>query len=471
VKSRWLVALACAAAAIVAWLALAPSDDATAARVQREIEAAAKTSSGDVGGIERAAVDEPERAKPDYAPSSTPAAPEATELAESEGRWLELFARTPDGQPYYALADDLGLQPEDVFASGFRAYESRGTPGDWHALPDARAFALTERFQTQRIKGGRDDERDDYVGRVLRERGATSWIGLAFHDRFLGWQFAAADAEQLVFEFASDAVRGTFSSLTLRVVDALERKPIAGARVDLMAEVSALRRADTSDVAVDADGRVRFEPLLPDDYDLVVSVESGGELRQRVTVPPHTAVDLGDVELSLAPPIEVTVRDESGRPLNALLETGPLVRGKRLDELFSPRVSTTDDQGRERIPVPSVPTVVRARQLLDARRFHLGNSSPLILIDPAAAPQTLEIVIGAQTLLDVRAPRLANTEATLFVEHDFGVYVHVQSLAHGDGFDERLPSGRYRVRLVDADGREVESRAVEIFGERFEVRF
>lgn len=375
--------------------------------------------------------------------------------------WLAVRVRTGDGRPFGALAAELGLEIEDVFEAGFRLWQSDVPPRDAAELPAEAPMRQGGAFRPASPHYDSYQE-PDVVARLRREPGAASWIALAFHERFLGWRHAPAGASEVVFALDLDRVESQFASLDLHVVDRRTKAPIPGARVHLDAEVSGLRRADTDEVEADDEGRVRVAPLIPGEYDLAVTADGASEHRQRLVVLPGTRLDLGDVELEFAPPLEVRVTDARGNPLAALLQLGPYRRGARVQDCVSPRAWTTNRDGTERIPSPAVPTIVLASRFERGDgRFVLGASSSLVLLDPDRLPPRVEIVVRDPVRVEIDATALGDAVAAAWTEDALGIVIDEDELESGST-GANLQPGPYRVRIVDAAGAELGARDFEV---------
>lgn len=384
--------------------------------------------------------------------------------------WILVRAVTVDGEPYGVLATRVGLDVADVFEAGFRVWLASEPPADpraWPAEPPLTSGAQVSMASPHYER--RCDPRE--VARVRRVEGATTWVALAFHSRFCGWAELPANVGGVEFEIAAEDVASQFGSLTFCAVDAHSEAPLLDARATLDAEVSGLRRPDTSSLAIDDRGCFHARPLLPGEYDLSVTAPGRSEHLQRVTIAPAQRIDLGEIALEFAAPLEVRVVDEQGRPVRALLQFGPWRPGEWIFDCVTPRGATTDSEGAERVPRPAVKTVVRAEPFVRTTGEALGDGRPSpmtdasraahAVFDPESGALSIELVIRDPVHVTLSLPR-TEVEAADVQVLDRNEIVVARARAKDRRSAFLVPSGDYRARLVDAGGEEIGSHAFAV---------
>lgn len=373
-------------------------------------------------------------------------------------RWLLVRATTRDRAPYTEIARELGLEVEDVFEAGFRLWVADTAPADPEAMPE---LPPTQEFHVEFTSPHYDSNYDlSVVARVQRSWKQVVWVGLAFHDAFLGWGEAPPELDELEFTLTADDVRSQFASLALRVVDVKTQLPIDAAHAHLDAEVSGLRRADTNDVAVDGDGRAEFKPLIPGEYDLLVGAPDHSELRQRVVLTAGQRLDLGNLGLDFAPPIEIHVVDEAGQPMRAILQLGPYRKGVSIEDCVSPRAWATNSDGSERVPAPSVPTVVRAQAgaFGEVERY---REVAFAVLDPERLPPRVEMVIRKPLERKLSAPSLPDGATRAKILNELEIVID-EPRVNARAVRVSLAPGHYRALFLNNVGAEFASYEFDV---------
>ncbi len=371
--------------------------------------------------------------------------------------WILVRVRASEGGGIDALAESLGMETPDVFEGGFRVWRSNEPPADALAPPLTPPHGPEQGVQlaSPHYERHRRDPRE--VARVRRAPQGSTWIGLAFHGRFLGWGQALASDGAVEFELALEDVTAQFGALDLCVVDEASRAPLFNARITLSAETSGLRRADIDKLAPNDQGCAQARPLLPDEYDLRIEAPGYAAHHQRLSIGAGQRVDLGEVALRLAPPLELTVVDAKGAPVLAIVQVGAWREGEWIDDCVTPNATTTDDAGRTTIPTPGVKSVVCAR------RFSMGaNGRPTVQTEPAAvavfdpkAPvESLRLVIPLEHAVTLEFADELESAATLRVIDASGIAVARTSRWSRTRTLE-LREGELQARVLDSFGAEL----------------
>ncbi len=367
--------------------------------------------------------------------------------------WIVVRAKTLDGAPYGALATALGLEPADVFEEGFRVWRSSAPPENeetWPATPplapDASFSRASSHYERHRM-----DARD--VARVRREAGATTWIALAFHSRFCGWAEVPGNVNAVEFELAAADVTDQLGSLEFCAVDAHSEAPLPDARGWLNAEVSGLRRPDTDKLRADELGCFSVKPLLPGEYDFAVTAPGRAEHLQRILIAPGQRVDLGEIPLELAQPLEIHVVDENGAPAQVMVQLGAWRAGAWVEDCVTPHAFTTDGKGLVRVSMPAVKTVVSAQPLAPPPAGR-GRPDPrgratVTVFDPSSRATRLDIALEKLHAVELVLPNAIESAVTVRVLDEFEIAIARQKSSKGS-YSFLLAEGEWRAQFVDA---------------------
>jgi hypothetical protein len=362
--------------------------------------------------------------------------------------WVAVVVRTSDGRSFEALAGELEMEPGHLFVDAFEARAVRAIPGpdSWEAveIPPIAVFHKPPTYQAWQLPGSS-------VGSLQLLEEPPMWIGLALHGQLLGWEPLQRGATEIEFRLDADAFERCFASVALRTLDG-SGAPLAGARATLKPDTSAHRRSDLADVESDADGRIAFARVIPGRAEL--SVLFGEALHQELlTLKAGEHRDLGDVELAPGAAVPIRVVDEEGRPVTAWIEIAPFREGQPVDELYPPNLHRlTGSDGEFRLPMPSSPSIVRARAAVPPRMLPTDDQSPNVLLDPAAPPRE-PLVLTVREPIGVTFELPAGEGFSVEVTDELGVLVVAppyERLDEGQPVEELVP-GNYRARLLDAE--------------------
>jgi hypothetical protein len=386
--------------------------------------------------------------------------------------WVEVHLTTADGRSYTTLAAELGWEVSDFAAYSFQCVAVLDPPADVDVY--AGLAGLTQVGEYHQFDGGnRASLPSACLGAVLLSAPRPVWIGLTYCDRlFLGWQQVLPRDRAALFTLDLEDLLGQCGSLAFRVVERGTGRALPEANVLLLAEKSPLRRPEHHQAHPDSTGLMRFDRLVPDEYDLVVSLRPGAAHSARVRIENGQAVDLGTIELDSGPGIQVVVRDEAGAGVWALLTTGEYAPGRWIDDVMTPLSESTDAEGRAILPMPFKPLVVRAQRswIGSAGRDGGQERSANVLVDPATwGGRTLELVLASPREVRVAlGPEASQADG-------LGVYDAIELLvdSHGLGGETEvefgLVPGRYAVRAFDDEGRVIAEHAFEVENVRVEV--
>jgi hypothetical protein len=146
------------------------------------------------------------------------------------------------------------------------------------------------------------------------------------------------------------------------------------------------------------------------------------------------------------------VVDAQGRPVSAWIEIAPFREGERVDRLYPPNLHRiTGGDGQYRLPMPSAPSIVRARSAVPPRMLPTDDQSPNVLLDPAAPP-TEPLLLVVREPLNVTFELPTDEGFVLEVVDELNVLVVAppyRRLEEGQPVEELVP-GTYRARLLDS---------------------
>jgi hypothetical protein len=359
-----------------------------------------------------------------------------------------VIARTNDGRPFRALAEDLGWEPKRLFADAFEVRVRVDPPDDrsWDApSEDVARFRPATRWE---LPGGA-------LGSLELLREPPLRVGLVFLGVPVGWELVRPGANEVAFTLDPGMLDERLASVELRVVDAETGAPVAGARVTLRADDSAHRRPDLQDVATGIDGRVSIARAIPGGHELSIA-KSGSLTQDHVELAPGESRDLGDFALASGAPIPLRVVLASGAPVpGAFVEIGRHVENERVTALYPAMLRyTTDPGGRFDVPRPATRSIVRASIDFGRSDGRIGSTwqSPNRIVAPDASSQ-VEIVLVLRDTILVRFETRASFAVTIEVQDETGVVVDWTTPAKDGSARVEILPGRYRARCLDADGR------------------
>lgn len=373
--------------------------------------------------------------------------------------WVAVVLETTDGRPFSALASDMGFEPVRVFAGAFQVRTRldppsvRDTPGSGETPPDPAALA---RFRPP--SGYKSWELPkSSIGSLELMRAPPFWVGLDVYGTPFGWELLSPGAREIVFRLDLAALEERFARVKLRVVDETGRKPVEHALVTLRADSSVHRRADLTDVASPADGRVELVRVVPGRYELCV-VRGESQHLEMVDLHPGERRDLGDIALGLAAGIEVLVVGVDGKPAEAFVEIGPYEKGARCGDLYPQMLRHhSDGRGHEKLPMPSGTSIVRAAVAI-GRSNGAGSSQEVrgarsanLLLDPRSIPNPpLRLELREPFQVHIATKRAEGARIEVLDELDLVVARSVKTTDRA--LDAELVPGRYRAHAVTPEG-------------------
>lgn len=220
-----------------------------------------------------------------------------------EARWA-LLVRLLDtsGRPLIEGLEQKGSKLGELIGAVATAAEPKLGDG---SLADARAFAGRARVY------GKGDPWCAISFDAMRSQ--SVWIAITIGERVIARQRALPGESDLTIMIATEDVLAGTGTLRVAVVDDLDSSP------QLRASIALPRTAgNVCGSAVDAEGRARFDNLLPGSVQVSVRCESYVAWDGVIAIEAGRASDL-TVRLERATTISGVVRDPSGHPLRVRL--------------------------------------------------------------------------------------------------------------------------------------------------------
>lgn len=367
--------------------------------------------------------------------------------------WVAVVVESGDGQGFSALAEELGHDPRSLYVGAFGLHAGLAPPredGDPpEDVPSLARFHPPPGYQSWELHDG-------CIGSLELLHPPPVWVGLDVLGAPAGWELLLPGRTEIVFRLDRAALEQRLARVVLRVVDAASSAPVEFALVTLRADTSAQRRTDLTDVPSGGDGRVEFADVVPGRYELTVT-RGESQHQAMIELQPFERRDLGDITVADAAGIDVLVLDEAGRPVSAYLEIGPYEQGLRTSQIYPQMLRhRADALGRERLPMPSGPAIVRATR--EAGRSNgagsvqevRGARSANVLLDPATASRgRLHLVLAepCAVRLSTRQPGGARIE----VLDELDLVVARSARADVRELEIELVPGRYRARCLTPD--------------------
>jgi hypothetical protein len=363
---------------------------------------------------------------------------------------MRLKVQVSDGRSYQALAEDVGLPPREVFSNGFSVC--------W-ASPQGCITPLdgSEPVLEQVAYPLRRGLPDNCVGHVSLQGRLPAWIGLRFHEVFIGSTYAESTGHDLTFTVEPDFLAHMLASLHLFVVNEDGGGPLVDASVRLTAEHSELRRATLFDVHPSRDGEVTFDRLIPGNYDIML--RRGEDVTQkRFQLAAGQALDLGRMSLGPGHSVNVlVVMGDAREPCPGVVRFGPYREGVLPEKIFAQSSVGTKGDGRARVPAPSVLSVMRAN-LLDADQLRSCN----VLLDPGSLPSGVVVLELQKTMGVVVEVPTSAAHLRFRICDTAGVTVYdvpqVTALTHS----VKVIPGEYKAYLIGPNDEQVLTRTFTI---------
>jgi len=244
-----------------------------------------------------------------------------------EARWA-LFVRLLDtnGRPLIEALEQKGSKLGELIGAVATAAEPKLGDG---SLADARVFAGRARVFG---KG------DPWCAiSVDAARSEPLWIAITIGERVLARRRALPGENDLTIMIATEDVLAGTGSLRVAVVDDLDSSPELHASVALPRTVGNVHGS-----GVDAEGRVRFDNLLPGSVPVAVRCEGYVAWDGNVAIEAGRISDL-TVRLERATTISGVVRDPNGHPLRIRLRAVPRRADDASQKISSYRSNSLDD--------------------------------------------------------------------------------------------------------------------------------
>lgn len=364
--------------------------------------------------------------------------------------WVRVRVITTDGRPYSDLARELGFDSGQVFEEGFRVWRAPSLPeaaAQWPATlaVPGRADAWISSSTHHRSEEPRT------VAVVRRFPVGSTWVAVAFHSHFLGWQEAPPGADAVAFEMTLDKLEAQLGALRGRVVDPISRAAIVDARARLVCAVGQRNRADTVNPPIDPLSGFSVQSLLPGEYDLTISAPDRAERSQHIVIEPGRELDLGDLELDVAPPLEIRVFDQQGKPVRAQIQFGEWRPGASVWDCVTNDAVYTDDAGVLRRSTPASKVVAR----ISAQKPNSGDNPQYdtfapayILLEPSPSAQHVEVAIPSYFDCELELPPGIPDEVTVHIVNSLELIV-------ATGPYVELPAGVFRALLLDGEAKQL----------------
>lgn len=387
--------------------------------------------------------------------------------------WVAVRLETRDGRPFGELAQELGLEPHQLFTAVFDVRARRAAPPAGELdVPGEEGLAKFHRAPGHRVWRLPEGS----LGSLELHAHPPLWLGLWMHGTPLAWEPLHAADDQVLFRMELEDLQARLATLRLRVVAAETGAPATDARVTLRANSSAHRRSEQIDRRVGPDGRLELTRIVPGSYELAVT-RGESILPEAVELLPSQVLDLGDIALPLGEAFEVEVAHADGRLSDAFLEIGPYRPGELADGLYPSHLQRQYSPARAYpLPVPVVPSIVRATgiTLIPGGRFlQTDGRSANVLLDPRDLPPApLRLVLHAQHSVSFTLPEDHGFGgARVDVLDELELVVGRSRLTGARSGDVDLIPGAYRARLVGAAGEVLDEMRFELGNEALEVRW
>lgn len=385
-------------------------------------------------------------------------------------RWVALRVEGPDGRPYAELATELGMEPVQLFTSAFEVRARLAAPPtgtlDAPGEPDLLTFHPVHGHKRWRLPDGS-------AGSIELHAAPPLWIGLVVHGVPLAWEWLGPEQDELLFRIEPEQLDARLATLRLRVVAEEDGSPVPDAKLTLSAEVSAHRRAEHHDLTADAQGRFELTRIVPGSYELLLT-RGESLLADAPTFAPGEVRDLGDLVLPLGRAIEIVVEREDGAPGHAFVEVAPYRPEQFVEELYPSSQHRFVPPGMTyRLSAPVRPSIVRAAGMdpVDGTRMFPSGRSANVLLDPEALPTApLRLVVHRLRHVAFVLPegKAAGGERVQVLDA-LDLIVARADVEGSRTRDVDLVPGDYRVRLVDAQGAQLDELRFEVGDEDLEL--
>ena len=378
-------------------------------------------------------------------PTSSSATPSISErVVLWPETWIPVVVLTPDGKPFRSIADDLGWEAENLFMHAFEARASRTLAVSGDPLPPTDEELATWRPAPGYHHGGYQNIElpGSVAGSLELHVDPPLWIGLWVHGQVHEGRVLRVGDRRVAFSVDLEALERGMASLQFQLVDRESGAPVTDAVATLSADIFAHRRADLSEQAPDAEGRMRFARVIPGQYELTI-LREGQAVQRRFELESGEVKDLGVIQVASGPGLQVRVVDREGADAWAWVGIGPYRPGADVGVLYPPDLERpTDEDGRYELPVPDRQSILRVRRY---GGYH-NTGSRNYLIDPEDLPAELVVLVEERVgmRVDPRTPWVAGQRVE-FVD-DLDLIVGVASGEGNEELDVDLVPGSYSAR-------------------------
>ncbi|MCI0588698.1 MAG: carboxypeptidase-like regulatory domain-containing protein [Planctomycetes bacterium] len=308
-----------------------------------------------------------------------------------------------------------------------------------------------------------------YLGVLILACDLPVHVSLVLYHVVLQTKRIEPGADEVVFVVSPEALEANLASIRLKVVEAESGGPIAGARV-------ALQGSSFIDggVRTDETGAARMEARQPGRFELEVHAEGRAVLRRNILAEPGRVTDLGTVPLEREVVVQGRFLDAEGKGVAVQFGLAGVDPAGGSGHPEAHALLRSDGEGRF-----TVKGLGRGEYLLRTRNHDAVDDQDLdgttwvsgsVLVDTRGGPILgLEVRLKRAALLVLRAGdgRAGRTGFRVLDERGLAV---VAGRLHGSAPRPlKLPPGRYRVALTDAQGTEIAERSLTLGPEGAEI--
>lgn len=379
---------------------------------------------------------------------------------------LRVRATTPDGKPLHvalteanapnavhdllavATADPPGATIREVTGSKNNPF---GVGQFWETAPSGEPLPK------------------EYVGVLVLMREPPVFASLVLYQHVLATKKVEPGADEVAFTLSVEDVTRALGRVHARVLDAATSAPLQGARAQLSGPSSLVFSNETSD----AQGELVVADREPGRFVMRLVKPGYEQLRREIELLPGATTDLGEIALEPALHVRGRTIDADGKPVSATLALGTIdaATGKVdfvREQSFRSSADgafAIDNLGRRQY-------VLRAGELdamNDSERETVWVSSTVVADTRAGSIETLELrLVRAVPLVLAVANGPADGLRFRIAGEDGKTLIAGRFWGSGPR-PLRLPPGRWRVELLDADERVLAEQSVELARDRVRV--
>lgn len=389
------------------------------------------------------------------------------DLTLSPAVTLKIRVHTPDGRN---LRD---VQMERKASMGERVLVPVATREPPGSRFDEIGGALNNPFGVGHFwnNGPRFDELPSgYFGILVLDVDPPVYASLVHYHSVLETKRVEPGQDEVTFVVSPEDLAAHVATIRVKVVDADTQRPIEGARLLLMG--GTYFGADGP--STDASGIATIEKREPGRFDARISAKGYEGFRRSIVADPGVVTDLGVVALEGEIGVEARVVDGQGSPVSAEFNLGVVDPVTREIDLERQTAYRADGSG-----VLKLAGLGRRLYVLRTRNHEGGSDregaattwvSGNVLLDTRGGPVVgLVIRLQPAALLVLRVTGEPAYGLRFRVTDPEG-WVLVSSRFYGSAPRRlKLPSGTYRVALLDSQGKDLTEREVTLGTEMVKV--